>query len=436
MSIAVSATLAANEAIERRRRAGLPVLPLAFGEAGLPVHPALRERLAAAAGRNSYGPVAGITELRQAAAGYWQRRNLPTDPDSTICGPGSKPLLYALALALGGDPVLPRPSWVSYAAQARLAGTRPVFVDTVPGQGGVPDPEALVSAVTEARRHGRSVRFLVATLPDNPTGTVARPETVERLCAAAGKLDLLIVADEIYRDLIFDPATPYLSPAEVAPERTIITTALSKNLALGGWRIGVARLPGTPYGRDLRAHLAGVASEIWSSPAGPVQQVAAYAFGEPEELTNRVRESRRLHAAVARGVAERFAKAGVSVTMPEAGFYSYPDFEPWRELLSRTYGIGTGAGLRRFLMEVFGVGVLAGSDFGDHAEALRLRIATSMLYGESERDRLDALAAPDPLDLPWIKASLDRLDQVLEMIYEVRPDPTAGRTSSGTSSLT
>ena len=86
----VSATLAANEAMAARRRRGQPVLPLAFGEAGLPVHPALRDALAAAAANNSFGPVAGHPALRSAAAGYWQRRGLPTRPDAVVCGPGSK----------------------------------------------------------------------------------------------------------------------------------------------------------------------------------------------------------------------------------------------------------------------------------------------------------------------------------------------------------
>src|SRR4051794_36081469 len=76
MPVAVSATLAANEALDRRRRAGLPVLPLAFGEAGLPVLPVLEHELATAAGRGAYGPVAGSTDLRTAAAGYWRRRGL------------------------------------------------------------------------------------------------------------------------------------------------------------------------------------------------------------------------------------------------------------------------------------------------------------------------------------------------------------------------
>jgi aspartate aminotransferase len=67
--IPVSATLAANETLARKRRAGQPVLPLAFGEAGLPAHPLLRDALAAASGGNAYGPGAGLTVLREAAAG-------------------------------------------------------------------------------------------------------------------------------------------------------------------------------------------------------------------------------------------------------------------------------------------------------------------------------------------------------------------------------
>jgi aspartate aminotransferase len=89
-------SLAANEALTRKRRAGQPVLPLAFGEAGLPVHPVLREALAAAAGRNAYAPVAGRPELRE-AAGYWTRRGLPTSAGAVVSGPGSKPLLADLA---------------------------------------------------------------------------------------------------------------------------------------------------------------------------------------------------------------------------------------------------------------------------------------------------------------------------------------------------
>lgn len=407
MPVAMSATLAANEALDHRRRAGLPVLPLAFGEAGLPVHAALERELGAAAGRGAYGPVAGSTDLREAAAGYWRRRGLTADPDLVIAGPGSKPLLYGLLLAIGGSVVVPRPSWVTYAAQTRLMGSEPVFVPTRPGDGGVPDPDALPDAVARARAAGQTVRSIVVTLPDNPTGTLAGPGTVRRLCAVARALDLVIIADEIYRDLVFDEHAEFPCPARFAPERTVVTTALSKTLALGGWRIGVALLP--PELRGVRDRLAGVASEIWSSASGPIQKAAAYAFAEPPELVARVAASRRLHETVARAMAERFRAAGAAVADPQGGFYCYPDLSELRPAL----GAATSAELAKTLLDEHGVGVLPGSAFGDPAEALRVRVATSLLYGETTEQRETALESADPTALPWIATALDRATEVL-----------------------
>ncbi|MFC5143308.1 pyridoxal phosphate-dependent aminotransferase [Streptomyces aureoversilis] len=411
--VTMSATLAADESLARRRRAGLPVLPMASGEIGLPVHPVLKARLAAAAAHNAYGPVAGSPDLRAAVAGYWQRRGLVTDPGLVVAGPGSKPLLFALLLAVGGDVVVPVPSWVSYAAQARLAGARPVPVPVLPGQGGVPDPDRLREAVAAARAAGRDPRAVVVTLPDNPTGTIASPGTVRRLAEAARDLDLTVISDEIYCDLVFDAATPAVSPAVFAPERTVVTTGLTKNLAVGGWRIGVARLPDSDTGRALHARLTGIASQIWSSAAAPVQAAAAYAFGETPGIVEHVAASRRLHAAVAREVAARFVAAGAGLAPVRATCYLYPDFEPLREHLGRAHGVHTGAGLADLLLTRYGVGVLPAEAFGEEPRTLRLRAATSRLYGDTEEQRTAALNAADPLALPWIRASLDRVEEVL-----------------------
>ncbi|WP_123955130.1 pyridoxal phosphate-dependent aminotransferase [Streptomyces showdoensis] len=402
----MSATLAADEALARRRLAGERVLSMASGEIGLPVPPALRERLAAAADENAYGPVPGSPALREAAAGYWARRGIGVDPGRVVAGPGSKSLLFALLLAIGGDVVVPVPSWVSYAAQARLAGADPLPVRTPPGEGGVPDPELLREAVLTARAAGRDPRAVVVTVPDNPTGTIASPGTVRRLAAVARELDLVVVSDEIYGDLVYDTGAPAESPALHAPERTVVTTGLTKNLALGGWRTGVARLPDGEPGRELHARLVSVASQIWSSPPAPVQTVAAYAFGEPPEVTERIAASRRLHEAVVRAVAGHFTAAGARLAPVRATCYLYPDFVPLREQLSRVHGVRGGDDVARFLSERHGVGVLPASAFGEPAEALRIRVATSRLYGDTDEQRLAALAAPDPLALPWIRDSV------------------------------
>jgi aspartate aminotransferase len=410
--VPVSATLAANEALASRRRGGQSVLPLAFGEAGLPVHPRLQDELAAAASRGSYGPVAGIPALRAAVAGYWTRRGLPTEPGAVVAGPGSKPLLYAVLLAIGTDVVVPRPSWVSYAAQARLIGTRPHFVPTAPGEAGVCDPAALEEAVVAAAAAGRPIRAVIATLPDNPTGRLASPAAIRDLCAVAERHDLIIISDEIYRDLVHDPGTEFLSPASIAPERTVVTTALSKSLALGGWRIGAARLPDGPLSENLTERLLGVSSEIWSAPAAPVQHAAAVAFSEPPEIVERIARSRYLHATVARAVARLFTAAGLDVAPPQAAFYLYPDFAPWREPLRRL-GIATGADLARHLVDRYGAGSLPASAFGEPESALRLRLATGLLYGDTDEQRLAALEAANPLALPWIAAALSGIEDML-----------------------
>ncbi|GAA5006116.1 pyridoxal phosphate-dependent aminotransferase [Actinopolymorpha pittospori] len=371
----ISATLAINQLTAAKVAAGRDVLPLGFGEAGLPVHPELVAALVSAAPSGAYGPVAGLPALREAAAGYWTRRRLPTEAEKVVAGPGSKPLLYAVLRANPGAVALPRPSWVSYAAQARLLDRAVHHVPTPEGQGA---------------------------------------EVVRAVCEVARRHDLLVVSDEIYRDLVHDPATPFLSPAEVLPERTVVTTGLSKSLALGGWRIGVARMPVGPLGERLGAEVASIASEVWSSPANPVQQAAVWAFTEPAVLTARIDVSRRLHAAVARSVADRFERAGAKVHRPTAAFYLYPDFTPYADRLADRWSVRTGADLAHLLLERFDVATLPGSAFGELPERLTLRIATSMLYGDGDGDRREtALECPDPVRLPWIAARLDQLDAAL-----------------------
>src|ERR1051326_4372542 len=119
-AFARSPTLAGNERLQARRAAGQRVISLGFGEAGLPVLPVVAEVLAAAAGHNAYGAVAGSSAARAAAAGYFSRRGLPTHADQVVLAPGSKALLFATLAVLPGDVILPRPSWVSYAAPAAL----------------------------------------------------------------------------------------------------------------------------------------------------------------------------------------------------------------------------------------------------------------------------------------------------------------------------
>ena len=417
----ISPNLALDQRVAERRARGERIVHLGFGESRLPVFPPLREALLEGAERNAYGPVVGAEDVRGAVAGYFERREMPTDPDQVIVAPGSKALLLALQLVHPGDVLLANPCWVTYGPQVVLAGKRALPVPVPAECGGVPDPHALRAEIRRAHAQGRRPGILVLTSPDNPTGTTAEPALVRELCAVAEEEDLLVVSDEIYRDLLHDPQRPYLSPAQVLPHRTVVITGLSKSLALGGWRIGVARFPADAQGRRLRDDIASVASENWSTLAGPMQQVATYAFDEPPELRARLRADARLHGTVAKAVYDRFAAVGAACRPPTGGFYVYPDFAPLRAELAER-GVRDDDGLQR-LLEDHGVAVLAGRHFGDDPTALRFRAATSMLYGDSRAEQRAAQEAveqgEDPLLLPHIAEVLGDLERALAKLTAV-----------------
>ena len=297
---------------------------------------------------------------------------------------------------LPGDVVLPVPCWVSYAAHAALAGKRVIGVPIGEEAGGVPDPAALRAALAATSGAG----ILVLTLPDNPTGTVAPAALVREVCEVAEEAGLTLVCDEIYRDLAHDPDA-FVSPAEVLPERTFVTTGLSKHMALGGWRVGLVRLADGEAGEQAGAALRGLASEIWSALAAPMQHAAAYVLSEPPEVVEHVAASRRLHRAVTRAAYDVVIGAGATCRPPSGAFYLYPDFA------GRPFG--SGAELVEHLLEQRGIAVLAGEAFGDDPAALRFRLATSLLYGDSDERKLEALHSDDPAALPWIAGALERL---------------------------
>ncbi|MFK4543798.1 aspartate aminotransferase [Streptomyces tendae] len=406
----VSPNLALNQLVAERVAAGESLVHLGFGEARLPAFAPLTERLAAGARRNAYGPVAGAEDVREALAGYFSRRRLPTDADQVVLAPGSKPLLMALHMTVPGDVLLPRPCWNTYAPQARYMGKRAIGVAIPDECGGVPEPTALREAVRSARARGDNPRIVVLTLPDNPTGTLAPPALVREVCAIAEEEDLLIVSDEIYRDVVHDPSTPVLSPAEVAPDRTVVTTGLSKSLALGGWRIGGARFPAGEWGRAVRDGVISAASEVWSTLAGPMQEVAAYAFAEPPEIRARLEATARLHGAVARDVHRIMVSTGAVCRPPTGAFYVYPDFEPLRARLE-FLGVTDSSSLFQHLLDEFGIVVLAGHHLGDDEHALRFKAATSMLYGTTAEQQEESLAAAAPLTVPHVRAVLDRVEE-------------------------
>ncbi len=441
---APSPTLAINEAIAARRAAGRRVIHLGFGEASFPLHPLLRASLAEHAISTSYAPVLGIAALRQAIAGYLARtRGLSVPAKQIAVGPGSKPLLYALMQVLTGDLLLPAPSWVSYAPHAHLAGRRVMMVETDASDHHTLTPQALSAAFERARQAGAEPRILLVNSPSNPTGGMFARADVEALAGWARERGITVISDEIYAELAHGWRA-HVSPAVFYPEGTIVTGGLSKAFSAGGWRLGYAALPATEAGAQVMAALRALVSEIWSAATTPIQEAAVVAYSPSAELETYVRRSAKLHGHIAGRLYQTLRGLGVLCARPAGAFYLYPDFAPWRDALAAR-GVTTSAGLARLLLDEWDIATLPGEAFGEAPEALRLRVATSLLCvpeegSPEEREaalwdllaRADDLpeddpAAGEPLPLPALKRAQDGLAAFIGALGEpAQPRPAGG----------
>ncbi|MFD6228145.1 aminotransferase class I/II-fold pyridoxal phosphate-dependent enzyme [Streptomyces sp. NPDC060232] len=391
--------------------------PVRYGpptpEPGLPVLAELVSVLGAAAGRSSPQPPGGGASLREAACRHWGRRGLATAPENVAAGPGAPALLLALLGAVGGDVMLPRPCPAWWTPQIRLLGRRAYHVPTPAECGGVPDPYALLETVRRVRAEGGDPRVLLLSVADDPTATVPPPELVREACEAAETAGLFVVSDESWRDTVHRPHDDLvLSPAEMLPEQTAVLVDLAGALLPADWPAAVVRFPATPQGSRLCAHTLDVLTATGAMVAGPVAGAAAHALDEPDAVAARACAAARLHGRVAAAAHREILAVGAMARPPQAGRHLYADLTPLRAGLAR-HGVGDALELEDWLGGRLGTPTPGGQRFADELGALRVRLSTGPLLGATPEERLAALTARDPLELPHVRRSLDLLGAVL-----------------------
>ncbi|MEV6400656.1 aminotransferase class I/II-fold pyridoxal phosphate-dependent enzyme [Streptomyces sp. NPDC051907] len=384
--------------------------PVRYGppapEPGLPVLPELADVLAAAAGHAVGEVIGGGPGLREAACGYWQRRGLRSSPHDVVAAPGAQPLLFALIGAYDGDVLMPRPCPASWTPQARLLGKPAYHVPTPAECGGVPDPYALLETVRRVRAEGGMPRLLLLSVADDPTATVAPPETLREACEAAVGEGLHIVSDETWRDTLHRPHdTVLLSPAEMCPTDVTVFSDLSGSLTPASWPVAVARFPPTEQGAARRARTLDFLTALGAQVAGPVAAAAAHALGEPEHVRTRSERAAALHARVAAAAHRAVLTSGALARPPQAGRHLYADLGPLRARLAER-GVSDSMELEDYLTARLGAPAPGGHRFGDELGALRVRLATGPLLGSTPQERLESLASPTPLELPHVAGAL------------------------------
>lgn len=404
-----SATVAINERCNELRRHNKKVFKLGLGQSPFPVPAPVVEKLRTNAFQKDYLPVKGLYELRRAVAEYYRRsQGLQFTWDNVIVGPGSKELMFLLQLVSYSDLVIPSPSWVSYAPQAKMLGRQVHWVPTSPDNDWHLTPQQLAELC--ARDPSRP-RIVVLNYPSNPTGSTYSVSRLKELAKVARTYRVLVLSDEIYGEL--HHKGQHVSIARFYPEGTVVSGGLSKWCGAGGWRLGVLSMPASLTW--LQDAIAAAASETYTSTSAPIQYAAVRAFEGGLEIERYLSHSRRILGALGRWCARRLSRSGISAPRPQGGFYLFADFSRKRKRLAER-GIGTGAELCHALLEETGVAILPGSDFGRPAEELTARIA----YVDFDGARALAAAEREPARGPLGERFLrDHAGTVLEAVNRI-----------------
>ena len=411
----LSPTLATSELVAQKRAKGEQVLQMGFGESPFPVPTRLKQALQDSSGRKEYAPVAGLPELREAVkALYAEKYGMDTDRYTVLIGPGSKLIIYALQMAVEGDLLMPVPSWVSYGPQARLLRTQIIKVPAALGDDGYRlDAGQLDKAVKQARADGLNPSKLILNYPNNPTGLTMDEKNLEEIAAFCRQEDIFIISDEIYSHVAFDGR--YRTISRYAPERTAISSALSKHLSLGGWRLGFCFIPKEVEG--LSALMSSIASETWSCVPSPIQQAAIEAYKGHSDVETHTQDCTSIHAYVNGYIARALRAAGIECALPQGAFYTYPNLERFRGALAER-GVRTGRDLVAFLMEQYSLAALPGIAFGEAPEVLTLRLSGCDYDGQAV---LNAYRAGEVLDeafiakyAPRVKAAVEAFARLVE----------------------
>jgi alanine-synthesizing transaminase len=317
-------------ALTRRAReleaSGLDIIKLNIGNPGrygfqAPAH--LREAIAShLRDSEAYGHEQGLRLAREAIAGQQRGRGAHgVEPERIFVGNGVSELIDIALRALlqpGDEVLLPSPDYPLWSAATILNGGQPRYYRCLAENGHMPDPAEVESLITPR------TRALVLINPNNPTGAVYPRALLESLAAIAARHRLLLLADEIYDDIVYDQATfqPLASVAGQSP--CLSFGGLSKVHRACGYRVGWMSLSGDPARsaayRDALQLLAAlrVCGNVTAQWAVPPALHEAPTIGALTAPGGRLHEAR---SAVLQGVA---ASDYLDMVRPDGALYAFP----------------------------------------------------------------------------------------------------------------
>jgi aspartate aminotransferase len=249
-SLPASATLAMAAKARELKNEGKDIIGLSLGEPDFNTPDFIKEAAIEAinADYNSYTPVDGYVELKEAICEKFKRDNgLDYAPNQIVVSTGAKQSIANAVQVLinpGDDVLLVAPYWVSYAAIVILAEGNPIEIRSDIETDFKITPAQLEAAITP------KTKLVMLNSPNNPSGSMYSKEEYEALAKVLEKHpNIYVLSDEIYEHINYDNATPFSFAAIPSMfDRTITGQWLSKSFChdrlenrLFGWSCMVSK---------------------------------------------------------------------------------------------------------------------------------------------------------------------------------------------------
>ncbi|PZD77620.1 pyridoxal phosphate-dependent aminotransferase [Mesonia sp. K7] len=365
-----SATLAMAAKARELRAEGKKIIGLSLGEPDFNTPDFIKEAAIQAIqdNYNSYTPVDGYDELKQAIITKFKRdNNLSYDKSQIVVSTGAKQSLANVAMVCinpGDEVILPAPYWVSYSDIVSIAEGVPVVVQTHIENDFKMTPEQLEAAITP------KTKMLWYSSPCNPSGSLYSKEELRALADVLKKHpNIVVVSDEIYEHINFVGGHVSMAQFEDMYERTVTVNGVSKAFAMTGWRIGYIGAP-TAIARACNK----IQGQFTSGANCIAQRATIAALEAPVSkiayMVDKFKERRTLILDLLKEV------PGFQCNSPEGAFYVFPNVTDLFGKSFRGKQINNATDLSMYLLEEAQVATVTGEAFGN-PNCIRISYAAS-----------------------------------------------------------
>jgi len=369
-NLPVSATLAMAALGRTLKEQGKDIISLSLGEPDFNTPDFIKEAAKKAIddNYNSYSPVNGYLDLRQAVCLKFKRdNNLNYTPEQIVVSTGAKQSLANVVLAIvnpGDEVLLPAPYWVSYDAMVNLAEGVSVEIPSSIETDFKITPAQLEAAITP------KTKLIFFNSPNNPSGSVYSKEEYRALADVLAKHpQIYIISDEIYEHIMYNGTAFSFAAFDDMYDRTITVNGLSKAFAMTGWRLGYIGAPAF-----IAKACTKMQGQSTSGTNSITQRAAIIALEAPvSSISYMVDEFKRRRDLVYKLLSEI---KGFKLNMPNGAFYFFPDVSYFFGKTIKGKLIENAFDFSMLLLEDVYVATVSGESFGA-PDCLRMSYATS-----------------------------------------------------------